>query len=710
MKYLFFVFFLLLPLSLIAQTETYTVEKAPFSRAGYDEISPVYNGNRIVFSSNRKAGLLGYTSTGGHGLFSIFYADTTGDGNGKKVKLFSKALTSKLNDGPVTFNSTGDTVYFTRNRLVEGKTSELSSPYNKLGIFSAALVNGEWTNIREFRYNSDWYNISTPFLTHDGKRLYFASDKPFGQGGYDLYYSEWKNGAWENPVNLGPVINTDKNEAYPWLNPAGELFFSSDGHEGFGGKDIFFSRFADNSWREPVPLDPPVNSEYDDFGFISDTFLLGGYFSSNRNISFDIYQFKTVFPQIFYTDFQRENQYCYSFSDDGPIHTDTTDMQFLWHFGDGKKAWGETVQHCYEGTGDYPVRLDIVQKRTGELFFTKLQYLLKIRDVEQAYIQSPTLAIMDEEIEFSGVGSYLPGYKIIDYAWDFGDGTRLFGDSVKHTFAGPGEYPVNMVATLRSVTTGIVRKTAVSKNIKIFNNTGEKTAYQTAALIREQQYTDVRKCENAKLLNQYSAEALDFNQSAFMLELISHSESLGVSNVLFRNIPDKYTLKERFNPNDSTYSYTIELHDNLMALNPAYMEMRKLGFTNAQVKVFELTDPAEKELFNLLKSYDTSMDSYFDRNERLTTDAYIMLDQILKFMTKYLEKRLEIGVHSDNTGSAAANLSLSQRRANSLADYLVNRGVERSRIKAKGFGGTKPITDNSNSENRKLNRRVEFRI
>ena len=131
----------------------------------------------------------------------------------------------------------------------------LSSVRNKLGIFYAVFDGKDWTKIRELRINSEWYNVTTPWISPDGKKLYFASDKPDGYGGSDLYYCQWKHDYWDEPVNLGPVINTKGNESYPFMNAAGEFFFSSDGHPGIGGKDIFFSRLSDSTWIEPVCLD-----------------------------------------------------------------------------------------------------------------------------------------------------------------------------------------------------------------------------------------------------------------------------------------------------------------------------------------------------------------------------------------------------------------------------------------------------------------------
>ena len=203
----------------MGQIETYTVTLSKFSSRKYDEFSPVYYKNGIVFCTNRSPNLfLNYSSSQNKRQFKIYYIDTTRKVNSRRARLFSKNLKTKLNDGPVTFNSRGDTIYYSRNLDLTNKLSKISSPRNKLGIFSAVLVDGKWTKIREFRYNNEMYNITSPCLSPDGKRLFFASDKPGGFGGSDLYYCKWQDSYWGEPVNLGPVINTTGNESYPFIN------------------------------------------------------------------------------------------------------------------------------------------------------------------------------------------------------------------------------------------------------------------------------------------------------------------------------------------------------------------------------------------------------------------------------------------------------------------------------------------------------------
>ncbi len=693
------------------QSETYIVNKTPFSTDKYDEFSPVCYKNGIVYCTNRaNTKVFNYSNEQNQGFIKIYFTDSTSNGSWLNGRLFSKTLTSRFNDGPVTFNSKGDTIYYSRNILTDGKLSELSSVRNKLGIFYAIFDGKEWTKIRETRINSEWYNVTTPCLSPDEKRLYFASDKPGGYGGSDLYYCEWKKDYWDDPVNMGPVINTKGNESYPFMNSAGEFFFSSDGHPGLGGKDIFFTRFADTAWIKPICLDAPVNSQYDDFGIFTDTLMDEGYFSSNRDKSLDIFHFRTNLPQIFYSTPQKENSYCFKFNDNGSIIVDTVNLKYRWSFGDGKSTNGSVVNHCFPGPGNFKVKLDVVDVETGKLFFTKLINDIRLRDYEQAYISSPDFAVKGDVVSFDGMKSYLPGYRILNYSWDFGDGSRLRGGKVTHTFKGKGVYNVNLEMSLKSDSTGGIKKTGVTKKIVIFNDAQEVTASPGRGDTTKKVIPDIMKSENATVDTEYSAEKEFLNNAVFCIELLTSKSKIDLNSSAFRNVPSIYTIRERYDPHDAMYSYTVEQQMNLMSTYPGYRKMISLGFPNARIKMFVLTEPSERELHNLIRINGAYADTYFDSSDRLTSNAFIMLDQIVKLMNKYPALRLEVAVHSDNLGPAPVSLALSQKRAKLLVDYLITRGISARRLVATGFGGSKPIASNILEKDRKLNRRIDFII
>ena len=147
-----------------------------------------------------------------------------------------------------------------------------------------------------------------------------------------------------------------------------------------------------------------------------------------------------------------------------------------------------------------------------------------------------------------------------------------------------------------------------------------------------------------------------------------------------------------------------------MAAHPAYTELQALGFKQARVKIFVLKDPVEKELHNLININGAFADSYFDSSDKLTSNAFIMLDQIVKLMNRYPLLKLEVAVHTDNTNPAEESLALSQLHSRLLVDYLIKRGINSKRLVPTGFGSSKPIAPTILEKDKKLNRRIDFII
>jgi outer membrane protein OmpA-like peptidoglycan-associated protein len=698
---------LLFPLLVAGQSQTYTVDIAKFSSKKYDDFSPVYYKHGIVFCSNRNNSLfLNYLTPENKGLLKINFADTiTG-----RVRLFSKNLRTKFNDGPASFSSSGDTIYFSRNLKVNGTVSENSNPRNKLGIFTAVLEDDEWVKILDIRFNNEYYNITTPYISPDGKRLFFASDNPAGFGGTDLYYCNWRTDYWDEPVSMGPEINTAGNESYPFVDREGGVFFSSDGHPGLGGKDIFYTKQLGTRWLPPVALEPPINSKYDDFALIADSVMNQGYFSSKRGNTVDLYHYRTNVHQIFYCESQRTNEYCFKFTDEGKIPIDDLYIQLVWSFGDGSTAIGQNVEHCFKGPGRYNVRLDAVDKNSGRVFFPKLSYNLDLTDIEQPVIISPVSGIAGGPVNLDGMSSHFPGFTMLNYTWNFGDGDRKAGEKVSHSYLVEGDYAIKLGLIVRNDKTGVIRQTCSSRKIKILGNKLEKTVFDKRE-IKPEPLKNITNYDHAKLQFLYSLEK-DYNQDmVFQVEVLSSKTKLALDDKAFKNLPGKYTIKEEFIPAEKLYSYVVDEETSLMATYPAYNEISNLGFGNSRIRAFLLEDQASKDLNNLKKVLGVSADVYFKKNDfNLTSAGTQFLDQILGFMSKYPTVKLEIENHTDNTGSATSNQLLSQKRAEAMTNYLVINGVNPLRLTAKGYGGSKPVASNYLESDRKLNRRIDFTV
>jgi len=385
-------------------------------------------------------------------------------------------------------------------------------------------------------------------------------------------------------------------------------------------------------------------------------------------------------------------------------------MQYVWDFGDNTKMTGTRVHHCFPGPGKYTLALDIIDRTTGKPYFRKQTYDIEIVDYDQPYISGPAYAIAGEAVEFDGMKSYLPGYTVTGFFWDFGDGTQKTGAGPSHTFASPGEFDVRLGLTIRSQATGDVLKRAVTRKIRIFSSRSERDSWLAARSSAVTEPFDLRQFENVSVRDQYSAEAEFLKEAVFQVEILSSKTKMGLSNPLFRSVPVKYSVREVHYPETDTYSYVIDQQMSLMAAYPAFTEMMALGFRSATVRLFVLTDPAERELNVLKRNYGVMTDTYFDARNRLVTNAYLMLDQVVMLMNKYPSLKLEIGVHTDNQGVAGTLERLSQTRAQVIVNYLINRGVSESRLTPRGYGSSRPVAPNANWLDRRLNRRVEFSV
>ena len=210
----------------------------------------------------------------------------------------SNHVNTKLHEGSFTIAPNGTTMYFTRNNYNNGKRKTDDKKVSNLKIYSANLVDGEWKNVTELSFNSDDFSNEHPALNTDGTKLYFSSDRPGGFGSFDIYVTSLQaDNTFSTPVNLGGVINTDKKEQFPFIASDNSLYFSSNGHPGFGLLDVFISKDQNGTFQKPDNLGLPVNSGYDDFSYVLNSDNASGYFASNRpsgNGSDDIYSFSVT--------------------------------------------------------------------------------------------------------------------------------------------------------------------------------------------------------------------------------------------------------------------------------------------------------------------------------------------------------------------------------------------------------------------------------
>lgn len=414
------------------------------STRNFDEIAPVMTREGMVFITTlEEGGMAKYRDANDKSFTKIYISRQEKENEWKTPVLFSGLFKTNQNDGPASFNFNEDLMAFNRHFELTGFGGSRSINPN-IGIFFADNSDGEWTNIREFEYNNRESMNLHPALNASGNILYFSSDRPGGFGGFDLYVSEYNNGKWNEPKNLGPVINTPDNELYPFVHPTGRLYFSSDGHDKIGGYDIFYSELFNKRWFSPVKLPPPFNSGLNDFTFFANNDFSYGFFSSNRRGSMDIFEFRSTVPNFEVCKRQVENNYCYLFYEENTMLLDTAIYQYEWDTGDGNKITAMQVEHCFEKPGDYLVQLNVVDRLTGIVEFNQAEYLVEVRKIIQPYITCPDTFKINEEVQMHGLESYFGDVKPGEYFWDFGDGARAFGLTSRHIYAVPGSYQVKL--------------------------------------------------------------------------------------------------------------------------------------------------------------------------------------------------------------------------------------------------------------------------
>jgi len=209
-------------------------------------------------------------------LVDLYIGDLTSNGEVENVRPFSDKVNTKYHDAFVSFSSDLKQVYFTSNDKVNRRIKSKS-----VKIFKATIADdGNWTKLENLPFNSDGHDAGHPFISKDGKRIYFVSDMPGTIGDKDIFYVEIKNGYYGKPINLGPTVNSPYKEYTPYID--GDLiYFSSNRKGGEGGLDIYVTKL-DGSIPEPINLGTTINSKFDDFSFIINSEKLQGYFSSNR--------------------------------------------------------------------------------------------------------------------------------------------------------------------------------------------------------------------------------------------------------------------------------------------------------------------------------------------------------------------------------------------------------------------------------------------
>lgn len=599
----------------------------------FQEYSPAFYHKGLVFIASNPAvnkdkkedAQLGKSTT------SIFYAKRGNDGNLQRPIAFADELTTKFYDGPLSFNATGDVVFFTRTNLRKGKLKVGRDGKIKLKIYSAKfnLSKGIWENIEELPFNSNNFDCMHPSVSADGQQLYFASNRPGGKGGLDLYVSSFQKGKWSNPINLGAEVNTETNEVFPFIHPDNTLYFATNGRKAVGGFDIFWTKKSSDNWLPPTALPEPINSSSDDFGIIVTGNKKSGFFSSNRASGQgedDIFSFIDESVET-HTLKKRIN------SDEIKENTKQTKLQEMPNpVPTNEKKSGSNERDYEDGMSN-----QVKSQKYNVVHVNGNLENSKTVNVEISTIDKATnLPIPDVKVSIINM-------KSIKNATFMTDATG----KVRGLRAESGaEIPINILPSQEVVSD-------MNGNVTVAAQVGERFIFNFLKSEYNSKYV-------VKTVVQGDSKVAAFMVKPLGKTVVVNNKGLGLRNDTLPTPQETERPTVMNNVNlSSGHDFEEPIYnviDSEPATNNFKFEMRNIYYGIGDAEV----------------------------NEEAKTE----LTPLWEMMLKDPKIEIEIASHTDSRGKAVFNMSLSQLRADNIKTFFVEKGISADRIRAFGYGET----------------------
>jgi len=261
----------------------------------------VVQGNKLYVTSARNSDRKTY-GWNDQPYLDIYEYTVASDGSYQGGNLLSDKINTKYHEGLVSFSPDGKKMYFSRESFFDNMfvKDSLKNRVSTLSLYYSEKLSDGWSDVTPLPFNSSNYSVKNPSVSTDGKTLYFSSDMTGGYGNYDIYKAVINDdGTFGKAENLGQKVNTEGQEMFPYVSDNGTLYFSSDGHLGLGGLDVFHTKEIDGKFAPIRNVGIPVNSNADDFAFSINEETELGFVSSNREGgagSDDIYAIKKLQP------------------------------------------------------------------------------------------------------------------------------------------------------------------------------------------------------------------------------------------------------------------------------------------------------------------------------------------------------------------------------------------------------------------------------
>jgi outer membrane protein OmpA-like peptidoglycan-associated protein len=646
------------------------------------EIAPIVRGDSFIYAANKNRGYFFrfFNGEDGSPFYDLYAAARTGPLSAGKPQLILGGLKTKFHDGPVAFTPDGKGAYLSRTLQKGGSLLRDSQGESRLTLVYVPWLGDHWKKTPlALPFTDEESSYAYPALSPDGTTLYFASDKPGGYGGWDLYFTQREGEEWSPPKNLGPEVNSEADELFVTCPGEGRLFFASNRAEGLGGLDIFSAVFRAMSWTDVRNMGYPLNTSYDDFGLFmlpsSDT----GYFSSNR-----------------------------------PGGAGGDDLFWVKKRG--------------------AIRGKVVDARTGEPLRDVPVEILNLKEEESRYRTS-----LDGSFRH-----YLDGREGSVFVRVVAQGFEDFRETYPLSQLAPGEdmnLTIPVVQKRRYAVSGVVldKRTgnplpSASVSIKgkddiLIYSDGEGRFNQVLEEGQDYLITvelDGYQPEVVRVSTRDQNEPMNYEltvemqQGAYlMLEGIARDARTGLAldsvditvtdnltnQVIYRGITNADGAFRIKLDNTGNYSLMAEKGNFFSSRTRITPDEGKGGGTlPLNLDIY----PAQKDQVVKLIYHDVG-------SSAVRVVGLKDLTEIADFMRDNPQTIVEIRAHTDSRGSDEDNLRLSQRRADTVADYLKLMGIRKDRVIAQGFGETQLVNGCTDDfpcpeKDHQPNRRTEVKV
>lgn len=348
--------------------------------------------------------------------------------------------------------------------------------FKQSSLWISDLKGDKWGPAKRMHENINMGNYQThATMTEDGKQIFFTSNSKDGFGELDIYTCDGDGkGNWGPARSLGPEINTQYAEDSPQISKDGRvLYFSSRGHNGMGGYDIFRSEYVAGAWTSPVNLGTPVNSSADDIFFrLTDDGDIG-YFASSREGGYgdmDIYKAKFgSYPEFANCGTVKKGEFEVVLKVSDYLNKINDNRLYQWDLGDGTYAEGLEVTYKYNRPGEFKVKLNAFNPKNNRTKYVKDDIAVRIYNVDHIEFINSDTVLANTEVIFDGSITMFKFSEITDRYWEVQDSIKRGGMTLRHTFRTPGSYDVRYEVDARDTIKYVYSKHCVTKTIAVLN-------------------------------------------------------------------------------------------------------------------------------------------------------------------------------------------------------------------------------------------------